>query len=323
MRLKTVAAWFVLGAGIAAQTPYALALFPDRPIRVITGFAAAGVSDVIVRTVGEQLGRQLGQRLIIDTRPGAGSLVSMGIAAAATPDGYTLHLATPALSLSPLFVDRQLGFDPLKAFAGVSLLGTGPTVMAAHPRLAVKSTRELIDYAKARPGELKVGHSGEGSIQHLAGELFRVTSGANLTPVAYRSAQASLFAALQGEVELVFSPLSSALTHLQAGRLRALGVTSARRAKAAPEIPSIAETLPGYDVFSWYALVVPAATPRAIVGRLNDEIRKALAEPAVYEQLERQGIEAQHSTPEQLQALMLKDHQRWAKLVKDAGITLR
>jgi tripartite-type tricarboxylate transporter receptor subunit TctC len=323
MRLKTVVAWFVLGAGIAAQTPHALALFPDRPIRVITGFAAAGVSDVIVRTVGEQLGRQLGQRLIIDTRPGAGSLVSMGIAAAATPDGYTLHLATPALSLSPLFVDRQLGFDPLKAFAGVSLLGTGPTVMAAHPRLAVKSTRELIDYAKARPGELKVGHSGEGSIQHLAGELFRVTSGANLTPVAYRSAQASLFAALQGEVELVFSPLSSALTHLQAGRLRALGVTSARRAKAAPEIPSIAETLPGYDVFSWYALVVPAATPRAIVGRLNDEIRKALAEPAVYEQLERQGIEAQHNTPEQLQALMVKDHQRWAKLVKDAGITLR
>ena len=321
MRLKTVVAWFVLGAGIAAQTPHALALFPDRPIRVITGFAAAGVSDVIVRTVGEQLGRQLGQRLIIDTRPGAGSLVSMGIAAAATPDGYTLHLATPALSLSPLFVDRQLGFDPLKAFAGVSLLGTSPTVMAAHPRLAVKSTRELIDYAKARPGELKVGHSGEGSIQHLAGELFRVTSGASLTPVAYRSAQASLFAALQGEVELVFSPLSSALTHLQAGRLRALGIGGPRRQPQVPDVPTFNEAgLAGFDLTCYHGIWFPAGVPQPIVRKIYSEVVKAVATAEVKKMLADGGLIPIGSTPEEFSEFLKKDVVKQADVIKKIGL---
>lgn len=309
-------------AGISSAQESADA-FPTRPIRVITGFAVGGVSDLIVRSVGEQLGKQLGQRTIIDTRPGAGGMLSMGIAASATPDGYTLYLATPTLTLAPLFSERKLGFDPLKAFAGVALLGTGPTVLAVHPKLPIKSVQDVIQQSKARGDAYRVGHSGEGSIQHLSGELFRVMSGANVSAISYKSAQASLFAALQGEVELTFAPLSSALPHFESGRLRGLGVTSARRAKAAPDIPAIAETLPGYDVYSWYGLIVPAAVPKGIVNKLNRELGKALQVPAVYEQLERQGIEVQHSTPEALQALMVKDHQRWAKLVKDAGITLR
>jgi len=297
--------------------------FPTRPLRVITGFAAGGVSDIIARVVGEQLSKQVGQRLVIDTRPGAGGIVSMGIAANASADGYNLHLATPVITLSPLFTERKLGFDPLKAFAPVSLIGTGPTILTVHSKLPVQSVKDLISFGKSRPEGLRVGHSGDGSIQHLAGELYRVMSGSKLTAVAYRSGQASIVAALQGEVEMTFVPLSSALPHMEAGRLRGIGVTSERRAKAAPEIPAIAETLPGFNVFSWYGLLVPAATPKPIVAKLNSEIKKALEVLAVREILERQGVEVQYTTQDDFGKLMLEDHQRWAKLVKDAGIVLR
>ena len=305
------------GSGQAADD------FPNRPMRVITGYAVGGVSDIIARAVGEQLGRQLGQRMVTDTRPGAGGMLSMGLAANASPDGYTLHLATPTITLSPLFTERKLGFDPLKAFAPVALIGTGPTVLTVHPKLPVKSVKELLAYGKTRADALSMGHSGDGSIQHLAGELFRVMSGVKYTPVAYRSGQASIVAALQGEVDVTFVPLSSGLPHIESGRLRALAVTSARRAKAAPDIPSIAETFPGYDVFSWYGLLVPAATPTGIVNKLNAETNKALEVPAVHELLTRQGIEVQSMKPAEFGKLMQVDHQRWAKLVKDAGIVLR
>ncbi len=297
--------------------------FPARPLRVITGFAPGGVSDTIARVVGDQLGRQLGQRVVIDTRPGAGGTISMNIAAAASPDGYTLHLATPTITLSPLFVERKLTIDPLKAFAPVSLIGTGPTILTVHPQLPVHSVKDLIVFAKTRPEGLRAGHSGDGSVQHLAGELYRVMTGTKVTPIAYRSGQASIVGALQGEVEITFLPLSSALPHMHAGRLRGLGVTSARRAKAASDIPPIAETLPGYDVFSWYGMLVPAATPASIVSRLNAEMRKALEVSSVRETLERQGVEVQASTPTDFAKLMQDDHRRWAKLVKDAGIVLR
>lgn len=313
---------YLLAAGsVQAQEP--AGDFPSRPLRVITGYAVGGVSDLIARTVGEQLGRQLGQRMVIDTRPGAGGMLSMGIAAGASADGYTLHLATPVITISPLFTERKLGFDPLKAFAPVSLIGTGPTILTVHPKLPVKSVKELIGFVKSKPEGLRVGHSGDGSIQHMSGELYRVMSGSKLTPVAYRSGQASIIAALQGEVEMTFVPLSSALPHIRAGRLRGLGVTSARRAKAAPDIPAIAETLPGFDVFSWYGLLVPSATPGAIVAKLNGAVRKALEVPTVYELLERQGVEVQSMSQADFGRLMLADHQRWAKLVKDAGIVLR
>lgn len=313
---------FALVAG-GVQAQESASDFPSRPLRVITGYAVGGVSDTIARTVGEQLGKQLGQRMVIDTRPGAGGMLSMGIAASASADGYTLHLATPVITLSPLFTERKLGFDPLKAFAPISLIGTGPTILTVHPKLPVKSVRELIDYAKSKPEGLRVGHSGDGSIQHLSGELYRVMSGSKLTAVAYRSGQASILAALQGEVDMTFVPLSSALPHIKSGRLRGLGVTSERRAKAASDIPTIAETLPGFDVFSWYGLLVPATTPAPIVTKLNLAIKKALEVPAVYTLLERQGVEVQYMTQADFGKLMRADHQRWAKLVKDAGIVLR
>lgn len=315
----------VLGLALLAPTR-AIAQaegFPARPLRVITGFAAGGVSDVIARATGVQLSTQLGQPVLMDVRPGAGGTLSMSIAAAAQPDGHTLYLATPTVTLSPLFTERKLALDPFRAFAPVSLIGTGPTALTVTPRLPVKTVAELVAYGKSRPDGLRVGHSGEGSIQHLAGELYRVRTGAQLTPIAYRSGQASIVAVIQGEVDFTFVPLSSALPHVEAGRLRALGVTSARRARAAPDVPAIAETLPEFDVFSWYGLLVPAAVPRPVVQRLNAELRRALEAPSLREVLERQGLEVQASTPEAFGQLMREDHRRWASLVKEAGIVLR
>jgi tripartite-type tricarboxylate transporter receptor subunit TctC len=297
--------------------------FPARPLRIITGFATGGVSDMIARAVGEQLGKQMGQRFVIDTRPGAGGTLSMGIAARASPDGYSLYLATPTVTLSPLFTERNLGFDPLTAFAPTSLIGTGPTILTVHPSLPVRTVEDLIRFAKSKPDGLRAGHSGSGSLQHLAAELYRVMSGTKLIPVAYRSGQASILGALQGEVEITFLPLSSALPHMEAGRLKGIGLTSERRAKAAPDVPPIAETLPGFNVFSWYGLLVPAATPAPIIAKLNNEIKKALGVSTVREFLERQGVEVQYTTPAEYAKLMREDHQRWAKLVNDAGLVLR
>lgn len=316
--VATAAAGCSLLAHAQGPAPY-----PARPLRIITGFVVGGVSDIIARTVGEQVGRQLGQQVLIDTKPGAGGMLAMEIAAAASPDGYTLHLATSIMALGPLFTERKVSFDPLKAFAPVARLGTGPTVLAVTPKLPVRSVKDLVELGRSRPEPLLVGHSGDGSIQHLAGEFFRVMSGVKLTPIAYRSGQASLTAALQGEVEATFAPLSSALAHMEAGRLRALGVTGAVRAKAAPDIPAIAEFLPGFNIASWYGLVVPAATPGPVIARLNEETRKALQAPALLDILERQGIEVQYSTAAEFGRLMSDDRQRWSRLVKEAGVVLR
>jgi len=324
--MRTVVGALGLGAGWLLAMGGAIAQvesFPARPLRVITGFAAGGVSDVIARAVGAQLSSQLGQPVLMDVRPGAGGTLSMSIAAAAQPDGHTLYLATPTVTLSPLFTERKLGLDPFRAFVPVSLIGTGPSVLTTHPRLPARTVGELVAYGRSRPEGLRVGHSGEGSIQHLAGELYRVRTGATLTPIAYRSGQASMVAALQGEVDITFVPLSSALPHMESGRLRALGVTSAKRARAVPDVPAMAETLPGFDVFSWYGLLVPAAVPRRVLDRLNAELRRALEVQSLRDVLERQGLEVQASTSESFGQLMKEDHQRWASLVKEAGIVLR
>lgn len=325
MMIKTLltvlaaAQWILFAGATLAQNT---GDFPARPMRLIIGFPVGGVSDVAARAVAEQLGQQMGQRMVIDARTGAGGTLSMEIAARATPDGYTLHLGTPHVTLSPLFTDRKLPFDPLQAFAPVSLIGTGPAMLSVNAQLPVGSVQELIAYGKSRPAPLRFGHSGAGSIPHLAGELYRMMSGANLTAIPYRGAQNTILGALQGEVDFSFLPLSSALPHIQAGRLKGLAVTSAQRAKALPNVPAIAETLPGFNVFSWYGVLAPAATPKPIVAKLNAEMKKALGAPALRELLQRQGIEVEYTTQAEFAKLMREDHQRWAKLVKDAGIVL-
>ncbi len=308
-------------SGEAAQTKDARETgdYPSRPLRFITGFLPGGVSDTIARVVGEKLGERLGQRLVIDGRPGAGGVISMELAATATPDGYTLLLGTPVVTLSPNF-KRKLPFDPIRSFAPVALLGSSPSILVLHPSLPPNNMRELIAYAKAQPDGLRYASSGQGTTNHLAAELLRVTAGMPFTHVPYKGAAATLLAAMSGEVQLSFVPLLPAIPHIKSGKLKGIAVTGAKRMAALPDLPAIAETLPGYDVASWYGLLVPAKTPQAIVARLNTETNRVLAIPEVKERLLAQGVEVGGGTQAELAELMRLDAARWAKLVRDAGI---
>jgi tripartite-type tricarboxylate transporter receptor subunit TctC len=296
--------------------------FPNRPMRIITGFLPGGVSDVVARTMATQLGEQLGQRIIIDGRPGAGGTLAMEIAAKANPDGHTLFMGQPVITISPNFRNKP-AYDPIKAFAPLSVIGFGATMMMSNPSVPATSVKELIAYGKSQPpGRLHFGHSGQGTTNHLSGELFSVMSGVQLTPVTYKGAALNILATIQGEVQLSFLPVLAALPQVKIGKLRALGVTGAKRSKAAPQVPTIGETLPGYEVPVWYGLMAPAATPKAITGQLNLEIRKALEVAAVVERLENQGIEVEYTTIAQFEKLIQEDARRWARLVKQSGIVL-
>ena len=305
----------------AAQDPGA-ANYPSRPLRLITGFLPGGVSDTVARVTGEKLGEQLGQRVIIDGRPGAGGVLSMELAANANPDGHTLYLGQPVITISPNF-KKKPPFDPLKAFAPVSLIGFGTTMMVVHPSTPASSVKELIAYGKSQPpGTLRFGHSGMGSTNHLAGELFAVMSGLKLTPIPYKGAAANIVGALQGEVQIAMLPTLAAIPHVKSGRLKAIGMTGDKRSPAAPDVPTIAETLKGYDVPVWYGFIITAKTPAAIVNKLHTETQRAIQTPEVKDRLASQGIETQTSTRAEFSKLIQEDAVRWAKLVKDAGIVL-
>ncbi len=311
---------FALVGALSTLTVHAQT-YPARPLRLITGFLPGGVSDTIARVTGDKLGERLGQRVIIDGRPGAGGVVSMEIAAAANPDGHTLYLGQPVITLSPNFRKRP-GFDPLKAFAPVSLIATGPTLLAVHPSLPVTSVRELIAYAKAQPNGLRFGSSGAGTTNHLSGELLRVMANMPLTHIPYRGAAINVVAAIQGEIHISFLPLLAAIPHVKSGRLKALAVTGAKRSPSVPDVPTVGETVFGYEVSAWYGIVVPAATPQPIVKRLNTELIKVLEQQEVHDRLTAQGVDVQSSTIEELAALIRVDAQRWARLVKTAGLVL-
>lgn len=320
-RIALIAAAMLIPAASIAQTPSA-ENFPSRTLRLITGFQPGGVSDTVARVTGEKLGELLGQRVIIDGRPGAGGVLSMELAANANPDGHTLYLGQPVITISPNFKNKP-PFDPIKAFAPVSLIGLGSTMMVVHPSTPVSSVKELIAYAKSQPpGTLRFGHSGMGSTNHLAGELFGVLSGIKMTPIPYKGAASNSLAVLQGEVQISMLPVLAAIPQVKSGRLKALGVTGAQRSQAVPDIPTIGETLKGYDVPVWYGFLVTAKTPAAIVNKLHAETQRALRAPEVKDRLAAQGIETQLSTRAEFAHLIQQDAARWAKLVKDAGIVL-
>ncbi|MCW5575602.1 MAG: tripartite tricarboxylate transporter substrate binding protein [Burkholderiales bacterium] len=320
LRFSLMLGFCALTAGTAAAQK--AGEFPSRPMRIITGYLPGGVSDTIARTMATQLGEQMGQRIIIDGRPGAGGTLAMEIAANASPDGYTLFMGQPVITISPNF-KRRPSYDPIKAFAPLSVIGLGATMMMSNPSIPANNVQELVAYGKTQPpGKLMFGHSGQGSTNHLAGELFSVMSGVQLTAVAYKGAAANILATVQGEVQLSFLPVLAALPQIKIGKLRAIGVTGSKRAKSAPQVPTIAETLPGYEVPVWYGLMAPAATPKSIVGKLNLEIKKALSVTAVVDRLESQGIETEYTTVAEFEKLIREDAVRWANLVKTSGIVL-
>jgi tripartite-type tricarboxylate transporter receptor subunit TctC len=325
MRFRIVSLLFLLfvstGQSALAAESTGAPDFPTRPIRFIIGFLPGGVSDTIARIVGAKLSEQMKQNIVIDGRPGAGGALAMGIVVDASPDGYTWYLAQPVVTLSRLSKNRP-PYDPVEALAPVSLLGNGPTAMVVHPSLPVTTVADVIKYAKSQPKGVLIGSSGIGSTNHMAGELFKSMAKVPFVHVPYKGAAANALALMRGEIQIAFQPLAAAIPHMKSGRLKGIAVSGTKRARAMPDLPTIAETLPGFMVSAWYGIMVPAKTPRPVVNLLSRQVQKAVESPDVSAALLRSGVEAEGNTPDEFAKLIREDATRWEKLVRDAKIDL-
>jgi tripartite-type tricarboxylate transporter receptor subunit TctC len=297
----------------------ATAQFPNKPIKLIVPLAAAGTGDTLARTVGEEMGKILGQPVVIDNRPGAGGLVGTETVAAAAPDGYTLLAVSPSHVINPALYANKKTYDPLKGFEPITVMANTHQVIVAHPSVPVKSVKELIEYSKRNPGQLNYGSAGTGSATHLNMELFKSMSGADITHVPYKGSTQARNDVLAGQVQLAMDGLLPVQPLVKDGRLRALAITSSRRAKSNPEIPTIGESVPGYSTDTWYGILVPAGTPRDVIAKLHAAAVQALNTPAVRERLERLGAEPVGGSPEEFRRLLESEQKIWVKVVRDSG----
>jgi tripartite-type tricarboxylate transporter receptor subunit TctC len=293
--------------------------YPAKPIRVIVAFAPGGGSDFVARLIGAKLGEALGQQVIVDNRPGAGASIGFEQGLRAPPDGYTLTQITPSYTINPSV--RAVKYDALADYTPIAMEGKGPLAVLAHPSLPARNARELIALAKARPAQIIFGTAGQGTIVHLATELFLSQGGVRMVHVPYKGGAPALVDLMSGEIQLVWSPPQTGMPYARSGRLRALGMTSARRTRADPDVPTIAESgLPGYEATNWHALIAPKGLARAIVDRLNGEVRKIVSAPEMEKTLLSNGIEPDAGTPEQLAEYIRKDLIQWRAVIARANI---
>jgi tripartite-type tricarboxylate transporter receptor subunit TctC len=302
-------------AGAAAAAGY-----PERPIRLIVPQAPGSASDTVARLVAAALVQQLGQQVVVDNRPGGALMIGMELTARATPDGYTLGYApVGALAISP-HVMRNAPINVLQDLKAVAHLANNQMLLAATPSLAVRSVRELIDYARQNPGKLSNASSGNGTPGHVGFELFKLMTGAQIVHVPYKGGAAATTDVISGQVQLLMESLNSITPHARSGRVRGLAVTGAKRSPALPELPTVAEAgVPGFEATTWNGIVAPAAVPAAIVARLNAEINQALVTPALREKFAAIGAEPAGGTPEQFAALIRSEYAKWGDVVKRSG----
>ena len=307
---------FGAGAQLACAADY-----PTKPIRLIVPFPPGGGNDILARAIGQRLAEVIGQQIVVDNRGGAGGMLGAELAAKAAPDGYTIFLGSVGnLAFNPA-LHAKLAYDPVRDFAPVTLLATSAFILIANPALPAKSVSELIALAKAKPGQLNYGTAGPGSSLHMTGEIFKLATGTDIVPVAYKGTAPALIDLLAGQVQIMFSTMPSALPHVKTGKLRALGVSGPKRTAAAPEVPTIAEAgVPGFEVLNWQGMAAPSKTPQAIIQKLNSALLETLKTPKVIETLTAQGLEAAGSTPEQFGALIKSEVTKYTKVVKDAKI---
>jgi tripartite-type tricarboxylate transporter receptor subunit TctC len=296
--------------------------YPERPIRLIVPFSAGGTSDLVARIMATKLGEELNQTVIVDNRDGAGSTLGVSIAARATPNGYTLLVAHNALAINQTLYSK-LPYNALKDLDAISKLGISPSVVVANNKLPANNMKELIAAAKKEPGKLNYGSAGIGSAGHLAVALLEHVAGVKFTQVPYKGGGPSVTATIGGEVQFSIPVMGSAATHVKAGRLKMLAVTSAKRSQAFPEVPTVQEAgVPGYVFEAWFGIFSPAGIPKPILTKLNAAAHKSLAMGDVREQFLRQGIEADPSTPAELTRVLREDTAIWEKIIKSAGIPI-
>jgi tripartite-type tricarboxylate transporter receptor subunit TctC len=308
----------LLAAAVCCLGASAHAQYPVKPIRLIVPFAPGGPSDLLGRVVGQKLSESWGQQVVIENRAGANGIVGVELAAKSAPDGYTLVMATNGTHGINAALFPKLPYDTVKDFAPIARLGVASYVLVAHPSLPARSAKEVIQLAKTRPGDIACGYGG--SPTQLAFELFKSLAKIDLLLVPYKGNAPAVTAVLSGQVSLVFGGIAQSAPQIAAGKLRAIGVTGMRRSPALPQVPTINESgLPGFEAVTWYGMLAPGATPRAIVERLNAEVVRILQSPEVRERFVKEAFEVPADTPDQFATIIKAELARWAKLVKTTG----
>lgn len=296
--------------------------FPSKPVSVIVPQAAGGANDAIARIIAQQLSLQMGQQFIVENRPGAGGNIGTAAAAKARPDGYTLVLTVNSAHVINPALYRNTGFDPIKDFEPVSPVATAGYVLVANNGFAPSNVNELVAAAKAQPGKIYIGSAGNGTLNHLIGEMLGKATDIKMVHVPYKGAAAAVTDLVGGQVQVSVQSLPSSIAFIKSGKIKVLGVVNEKRVAALPDVPTLGETIRGFGSTPWYGLLAPAGTPRAIVNQLQQEISKALDTPEVRERLAGVGCEPFKSTPEQFASLIREDLPKWAKIVKDSGAKL-
>ncbi len=315
MRLTVFLVLLAAYAAAGAAYPY-----PDRPVRLIVPYAPGGAVDMVGRLMAQDMTPRLGQQVVVDNRAGGGGVVGIELAARAAPDGYTLLVGSVGVASMPGMHSR-LSFDPVKDFAVIIVSISGTYLLGVNPSIGVGSVKDLIALAKQRPRTLNFGSSGPGSTIHLAGEMLKSMAGIELVHVPYKSAGLALTDVIAGNIQLMFAPVIVMQPQAKAGKVRAIGVTSAKRSQLMPELPTIAEAgVPGFEVSGWYGLLAPAATPRERLQRLYNESKKGMEEESMKERLRAQGLEVITMSPQESAAFLRADIARWSKVIRDAGV---
>lgn len=309
-----------LALSLVMACAHAQSTYPNKPIRLLTPFAPGGGSDVLARLIGPHLTEVFGQPIIVDNRPGGGGTLGVGIAARAEPNGYTLILVSGSYGANEALHD--LHFDTVKDITPIILIGTTPLVLSMHPRTPIKSVREFIEFARSNPGKLDIASAGVGGLDHLAGELLKLQTGIKYSTVPFRGSGPAMTALISGQVDGSLTTLVTSMPHAKAGRLRLIGVTTAKRARALPDVPSIGEVVPGYDVVHWYGIWGPKGSPSDVVTLWNREVARVLRTPAMEKWMTDQGLERAGGPPEEFAERLRIDVAKWKRVVKEAHISI-
>ena len=295
--------------------------FPNRPIRMLVGFGAGGGTDIVARIVAQKMAEGLGQSVVVENRTGASGLIAAEDVAKSPPDGYMLMMGSQTVfAVAPMLYHKTASLDPVKEFTGVTLTGASPLILVANPSFAAHSVADVVAMAKANPGKINFGTGGVGTTPHMTAELFEHDAGIRMVHVAYRGEAPAINDTVAGQIPLMFANLSAVIGHIKGGTLRAIAVTSAQRSPNAPNVPTVAETLPGFAAETWFGVVAPTGTPRDVLVKLNGAARKALASSDTKQRLEELGMSNGSSTPEEFDAYIKSEIAKWSQVIKDANI---
>ena len=320
MRVNKTLLCIALAFGVAEVHAQSDTNSPSKPIRMIVPSAPGSGPDIMARAIGQKLTEALGQTIVIDDKPGAGGIIGSEAAAKAPPDGYTLIMSNAGAHTVNPGLYAKLPYDPVKDFAPVTLVALAPNILIVHPTLPVRNVKDLIALAKAKPGELTFGSGGNGSTAHLSGEMFKTMAGINIVHIPFKGSPAAVIGVIAGQIALAIPNIPPALPHVRSGKLKALAVTTAKRAAGVPDLPTVAEAgLPGYEATAWFGVLAPAATPPQIIARLNAAIVKIAHAREMQERLTAEGADAVGNTPEQFAQIIKSDIAKWAKVIKASG----